>query len=601
MHPTSYNEFIKFRKVAPMSAITRRLSIKLSIMIFLILTILFSTFVYMQNANIKKASEYTISSFNMNMAEAFASQFDTGEYETFAANPTENEQYWKIRQKLDQYRSEIGAMYVYTVTINADKQPILIVDGQPKGSTTASPIGEVTDIPQEAIERLLKGEKAQTGILHHPEYGSYISAYVPLYDANRKMIGILGIDTNVTVSNQISDQFMRDSFLFYILMAIITLIIFTVIAIFLYRVLRPLRVIVESAQAIAGGEIGKANQLLDQEKRRSQDEIGQTYEAMKKMSVRLGHTLGDVVQEMRQTTQTLVQSAHRFTSEATLLLNMNSQLNESAASLTIEANNQYAGAQECSRSMQEITSAIERVTHSSANVSTASTEVLEAANQGKSSMDGLQRQITEMAQLVGHTADSVSTLHTYMNEIGPVLQTITSIAEQTNLLALNASIEAARAGEEGAGFAVVAGEIRKLAGLSSNSASHVVDLLSKISQEVIVIGDRMNEESEEIQRSSQLSSQVHSLFERTVIRFNQISSHMEEISASAEEILAGSEEVSASVEQISQISKITADYTVSLQDLSLQQLEASKAIADTTQLLEQSSSSLEKTIARFEL
>lgn len=584
-----------------MSAITQKLSIKLSVIIFLVLAILLSTFVYMQNQNVKKASEYTISSFNMNMAEAFVSQFDVKSYEAFAANPTENEQYWQIREKLNQYRSEIGAMYVYTVSINQEQQPILIVDGQPKDSTTASPIGEVTDIPKDAIEKLLKGEKAQTGIIVHPEYGSYISAYVPLNDATGKMIGVLGIDTNVTVANQISDQFLQSSFLFYILIAGITLIIFAIIALFLYRALRPLGVIVESAQAIANGEIGKANQLLDKVKRRSKDEIGQTYEAMTKMGVRLGHTLGDVVQEMRETTKTLVQSSHRFSSEADLLLNMNSQLNESAETLTVEAKNQYAGAEECARSMQEITSAIERVTHSSANVSTASTEVLEAANQGRSSMDGLQRQITEMAQLVGHTSDSVHTLHIYMNEIGPVLQSITSIADQTNLLALNASIEAARAGEDGAGFAVVAGEIRKLAGLSSTSASHVVDLLSKISQEVAVIGERMSEESEEIQKSNELSNQVHSLFERTVVRFNQISSHMEEISASAEEILAGSEEVSASVEQISQISKNTADYTISLQQLSLRQLEASKAIAETTQLLGQSSDSLEKAIARFNL
>ena len=111
----------------------------------------------------------------------------------------------------------------------------------------------------------------------------------------------------------------------------------------------------------------------------------------------------------------------------------------------------------------------------------------------------------------------------------------------------------------------------------------------------------MNEESEEIQKSNELSNQVHSLFERTVIRFNQINSHMEEISASAEEILAGSEEVSASVEQISRISKNTAAYTLSLQQLSIRQSEASKAIAETTRWLGQSSDSLEKTIARFNL
>ncbi|MEJ8303044.1 methyl-accepting chemotaxis protein [Saccharibacillus sacchari] len=584
-----------------MSLITKKLAVKLSIIIFLVLAILFTTFVYMQNENVKKASEYTISSFNMKMAEAFATQFDMEQYKSFLSNPVENDLYWQIREQLNTYRSEIGAMYVYTVSINEDKQPILLVDGQLVDSDSASPIGEVTDIPEEAIEKLLKGENASTGIIVHPEYGSYISAYVPIRDSSGSMIGVLGIDTDVSVANQISNQFIDRSFLFYMGMAGITLIIFAVIALFLYRALKPLGIIVKGAQAIADGEIGNANQVLSTVSKYSKDEIGQTYEAMVKMSARLGVTLGDVMRDMQETTQTLVQSSHRFTSEANLLLTMNNELNQSAATLTMEANNQYAGAEDCARSMQEITSAIERVTHSSANVSNASTEVLDAATQGKSSMDGLQKQITEMSQLVGHTSNSVQTLHFYMNEVEPVLQAITTIADQTNLLALNASIEAARAGEQGAGFAIVAGEIRKLAGLSSTSASRVVELLSKISQETATIGERMTQESTEIKKSSELSTQVSALFEHTVTRFNEISVHMEDISASAQQILAGSEEVSASVEQISKISKITADYTVSLQDLSLQQLQASKTIAATTKSLEQSTFSLERTLTKFEL
>lgn len=584
-----------------MSVITRKLAVKLAFIILLILAVLFSVFVYMQNENIKKASVYTISSFNMKMAEAYVEQFDVDLYETYLENAVENDQYWQLREQLNQYRTEIGAMYVYTVSIDQNKQPILIVDGQPPQSEAASPIGEVTDIPDEAIEQLLKGETAKTNVIVHPEYGTYISAYVPLRNSGGEMIGVLGIDTDVTVSNMISEQFIDSSFLFYVLMGSITLIIFLVIALFLYRALRPLGIIVRGATAIADGEIGKANQVLSELNKHSKDEIGQAYEAMVKMSTRLGLTLGDVVRDMKDTTQTLVQSSQRFTTEANQLLQMNSQLNESATILAAEAKNQHASAEECAKSMQEITDAIERVTDSSANVSTASMEVLEAAEQGRNSMEWLQKQVTEMSQLVGHTTASVHTLNFYMGEIEPVLQAITSIADQTKLLALNASIEAARAGEHGAGFAIVAGEIRKLADLSSTSAAHVVELLSKIGTEAAMIGERMNEESEEIQKSTELSHQVGTLFEHTVARFNEVSRHMAEISAAAEQILAGSEEVAASVEQISQISRTTADYTTSFQHLSLQQLEASKTISETTELLKMSSSSLEATVDKFKL
>tara|TARA_R110001606_G_scaffold171602_1_gene317299 strand:+ start:382 stop:1695 length:1314 start_codon:yes stop_codon:yes gene_type:complete len=102
-----------------------------------------------------------------------------------------------------------------------------------------------------------------------------------------------------------------------------------------------------------------------------------------------------------------------------------------------------------------------------------------SAKKGASVVKLTVETMQQIAQQMQTATESIEALGKQSLQINAIVQTIGGIAEQTNLLALNAAIEAARAGEQGRGFAVVADEVRKLAGRTSSATEEIVGVVKK--------------------------------------------------------------------------------------------------------------------------
>jgi methyl-accepting chemotaxis protein len=384
------------------------------------------------------------------------------------------------------------------------------------GDTIASYAKEIT------------GDELRTFEVDNTEYAV---SYIPSLDWH--IVAMSPLNMGMVFSSAMA-------FLFYIILSVV-LIIFVIINIFIFRMVKPLDEAVGQL-----GEIAETWDLTRRFKVTGSDETGRLAENLN-LTFRRIQELVTVIngraQSLAETETELAQQTNTTAASVT-------QIATATQHIRGQTDSQVGQVGRVDTSMANIIALVEKlnghIRKQSENVSQSSSAIEQMFANISMVADNLEKNSSNVQALEESSGISRKELETVSIEFKDITRqaeglleinsVINNIASQTNLLSMNAAIEAAHAGDTGKGFAVVAGEIRKLAENSSSQSKSIADMVKKMKGAIDTITKSIN--------------RVLARFEDIDVKVKTISEQETEIRGAMEEQETGSKQILDAVTQL---------------------------------------------------
>ncbi|NJL21779.1 MAG: methyl-accepting chemotaxis protein [Leptolyngbyaceae cyanobacterium SM1_3_5] len=294
---------------------------------------------------------------------------------------------------------------------------------------------------------------------------------------------------------------------------------------------RQLPKVVDAATAIANGDLTQSI-----EAGKDATEVGRLLNAF---------------QEMVKSLNGLITQAQR---SGIQISTSTTQIAAAGRQLEATVNEQVASMHEVKATSRQIASTAGELAQAMDEVAETAQATTIAASSSQTNLDKIQAAMQSLVLATSSISSKLKVMDEKANNINNVVTTITKVADQTNLLSLNAAIEAEKAGEYGAGFAVVAREIRRLADQSAVSTLEIEQMVKGMQTSVstgVMEMDRFSREvTKYVEEVGEISQQIASF----ITEVQGLSPRFETVSQRMDEQYRGAEQISTAIAQLSDAS-----------------------------------------------